>query len=145
MNTSTRIQISGAFIWIGFIASISFMEAWLKFTAPGISLLQGLAIGQIVFGALNKVELSIATIIVMSYLPDKFRLLYTNWFLLLALAALAAQSVHVLPALSQRIDMHLNGEPVPPSSLHTVYIGLEVIKVVTLLFYGYKQMTNERN
>src|SRR5690554_1127105 len=44
------------FVWIGFVCAISFMEAWLKFRAPGIILALGLGIGRLVFAALNKVE-----------------------------------------------------------------------------------------
>lgn len=29
------------FLWIGFVLAISFMEAWLKFQAPGITLALG--------------------------------------------------------------------------------------------------------
>jgi len=45
--------IAITFIWIGFIGAISFMEAWLKFQAPGVTTELGLSIGQLVFKALN--------------------------------------------------------------------------------------------
>jgi len=41
---------------MGFVLSISFMEAWLKFQAEGVTQAIGLSIGRLVFGALNKVE-----------------------------------------------------------------------------------------
>jgi len=49
------IMVIVAFLWIGFVAAISFMEAWIKFQAPGITVPLGLGIGKIVFAALNKV------------------------------------------------------------------------------------------
>ena len=42
------------FLWIGFVGAISFMEAWLKFKAPGVTMPIGLGIGKLVFNALNK-------------------------------------------------------------------------------------------
>lgn len=40
--------------WIGFVCAISFLEAWLQFQTPGVTLPIGLGIGKLVFGALNK-------------------------------------------------------------------------------------------
>ena len=45
-----------ALLWLGFVLAISFMEAPLKFRAPGVSRSQALAVGQVVFRALNLVE-----------------------------------------------------------------------------------------
>jgi hypothetical protein len=136
---STRIQVAATFIWIGFVASISFMEAWLKFTAPGVSLLEGLAIGQVVFGALNKVELALASVILVSYLLGDLRALRNEWLLWIALVVIATQSLCILPILSHRIDLYLAGKHVPSSPLHTVYIGLEAVKVSMLFLYAFKQ------
>ncbi len=141
MNTrSTHLQIAASFLWIGFIASISFMEAWLKFSAPGVSLLEGLAIGQVVFDALNKVELTLASIILLSYLFGDLRTLRNEWLLWIAFAIIAIQSIYILPTLSHRIDLYLAGKQVPSSPLHTVYVGLEVVKISVLFLYGFKQL-----
>ena len=59
--------ISGTFLWIGFVCAISFMEAWLKFRAPGITRPLGLGIGRLVFKALNKVEWFFAFVLVVCY------------------------------------------------------------------------------
>ena len=45
-----------SFVWFGMVLAISFLEAPLKFRAPGITLPLGLGIGRIVFRALNTVE-----------------------------------------------------------------------------------------
>ncbi|HEY0743522.1 MAG TPA: hypothetical protein VGD40_18770 [Chryseosolibacter sp.] len=141
MNTqSTHIQIAASFLWIGFVASISFMEAWLKFTAPGVSLLEGLAIGQIVFDALNKVELALATVILVSYLFGDLRTLRNEWLVWIAFAIIVVQSIYILPTLSHRIDHYLAGKQVPSSPLHTVYVALEVVKITVLFLYGFKQL-----
>ena len=60
------IALICTFLWIGFVCAISFMEAWLKFRAPGISVPLGLGIGRLVFNALNKVELVFALIVIIN-------------------------------------------------------------------------------
>jgi uncharacterized membrane protein (DUF485 family) len=56
------IALICTFLWIGFVCAISFMEAWLKFRAPGITVPLGLGIGRLIFNALNKVELVFALV-----------------------------------------------------------------------------------
>ena len=56
MNTTTvqqPIAVACLFTWIGFVCAISFLEAWLKFRAPGVTVPIGLGIGRLVFGALK--------------------------------------------------------------------------------------------
>lgn len=48
------------FVWLGMVVAISFLEAPLKFRAPGITLLLGLGIGRLVFRALNAAEIVLA-------------------------------------------------------------------------------------
>ena len=43
--------------WAGFVSAISFLGAWLKFRAEGVSREIGLSIGKLVFTALNRVEI----------------------------------------------------------------------------------------
>ncbi len=58
------IIIASIFVWIGFVSAISFIESWLKFKAPGITIRLGLGIGKLVFNALNKIEWLFAGIII---------------------------------------------------------------------------------
>ena len=48
------------FVWLGMVIAISFLEAPLKFRAPGVTLQIGLNIGRLVFRALNIAELLLA-------------------------------------------------------------------------------------
>lgn len=139
MNTKP-IRISVTFMWIGFVCAISFMEAWLKFTAPGVTITIGLAIGQVVFGALNKVELILALILAVSAIGtiQKGNPPIEKLALVLLLVILLSQTLYILPKLSQRIDVYLSGGSLEPSPLHITYIGLEAIKVLTLIIYGIK-------
>jgi len=60
------ISLIATFLWIGFVGAISFMEAWLKFRAEGITMPLGLSIGRLVFDALNKVEWVLAIAILLN-------------------------------------------------------------------------------
>ena len=133
------VRIGVIFIWVGFVCAISFMEAWLKFTAPGVSLTTGLSIGRVVFSALNKVELVLCSVIVLSYLPMQPLDFVKEWVLTLVIIVLVFQTVYLLPQLSARIDLWLSGAPLANSNLHTTYVGLEVTKVLLLLRLGFKQ------
>ena len=145
MTIISRIQVSTIFLWIGFVCAISFMEAWLKFTAPGVTLTIGLAIGQRVFSALNKVEITLALIIVAALLLEYKRFEWQYFLLLFTFSVLAIQSLYLLPQLSSRIDLLLAGTQPPPSSLHSYYIMAEVFKVLMLTIFGFKQLSHEPN
>lgn len=143
---STPIQlpfaIAATFVWLGFVAAISFMEAWLKFRAPGVDLATGLGIGKLVFGALNKVEIVLALIILLQFVLTNATLLsMNNVFYFIPVLILLIQSVWLLPALDTRADMHIQGMKVPGSSLHLYYVVFELIKVVCLGILGWKLIT----
>lgn len=125
------------FIWIGFILAISFMEAWLKFRAPGITIPLGLGIGRLVFSALNKVEWVMAVLVFANIFLSQnpiFTLLNLLFFIVILL--LLIQTFYLLPALDIRAEMHIQGQIPPPSNLHFYYIGFECIKVICLLLFG---------
>lgn len=138
--------VIATFVWIGFLGAISFMEAWMKFRAPGIDIVLGLGIGRLVFNALNKMEWAMALIILISYLVDK----PTSWHrqftaLIIALSILILQTFYLLPALDARAEMHIQGMDVTHSYLHLYYILLEVIKMISLLCFGFYQFKNIRD
>lgn len=133
------------FLWLGFVFAISFMEAWLKFQAPGITLPLGLGIGKLVFGALNLMEWVFAVIILGDFLLRKKESIGKNelWFAIPFLA-LIIQSFWLLPEMNARAAQIINGVDLPDSNLHYFYVGLEIIKVICLFIFGctlYKKTT----
>ena len=56
MSTSGALVTALTFLWLGMVFAISFIEAPLKFRAPGVTLPIGLGIGRLVFRALNGAE-----------------------------------------------------------------------------------------
>ena len=132
------------FTWIGFVCSISFLEAWLKFRAPGVTLPIGLGIGRLVFAALNKVEWVFAlAIIVSTYTKPAITIFNQKALLILALFFLITQTLWLLPALDARAQLYINGENVGPSNLHIYYVIAEFLKVITLFLFGIKLFKND--
>lgn len=134
------LAIAGTFLWIGFVGAISFMEAWLKFQAPGITLPLGLGVGRLVFGALNKMEWVVAIAIAynlykISDLGFKKNLAYAG-----ALFILILQTFWILPVLDVRAELIIQGVEIESSYYHISYIILEVIKVLSLIIFGMKML-----
>lgn len=139
MKTKYQIMIVCTFLWLGFVCAISFMEAWLKFRAPGVTLPIGLGIGRLVFGALNKVEWIFALIILANlFLAKKQLLTIQNTLYFIPLLLLLLETVWALPALDARAALCIQGLPVPTSYLHFYYVGMEIIKVACLAIFGLK-------
>lgn len=134
------------FVWVGFIGAISFMEAWLKFRAPGVDLAIGLGIGRLVFSALNLMEWIFSSLIITSLLFNKWP--WQNWqsiLILIPFLLLLIQSIWLLPALDARAELHITGSVVPASNLHFYYVGMELIKIVSLILWGLKLFKITKN
>lgn len=129
------------FAWLGMVLAISFLEAPLKFRAPGITLQLGLGIGRLVFRALNAVEIVLAAVVVAAVAADPPGRLAVA-AVGVAVAVLATQSLFVRPRLRRRSDAVLVATTAPPggmverSQAHYAYAGLEVVKVAALLTAG---------
>jgi hypothetical protein len=128
------IAAAAVFVWLGMVVAISFIEAPLKFRAPGVTLPIGLGIGRLVFRALNTVEAALAVVIViaLSVSPAPVPVAAA----VVAVGALVLQLAAVRPRLTRRTDAVLAGSDTPRSDAHHVYIGLEAIKVIALIVAG---------
>ena len=138
MNHWLALAVAAVFVWLGMVLAISFLEAPLKFRAPGITIQLGLGIGRVVFRALNMCEVALAAVAlvgaVLGYAPAGALVA-----LGVAVAALGVQVVGVRPALTRRSDAVLADATVAESGrsrAHLVYVGLEGTKVVALLVGG---------
>lgn len=138
MPASHATATAASFVWLGMVLAISFVEAPLKFRAPGVTLKVGLGIGRLVFRALNACELVLAVLVVISLLvgdPGPG----AGIALGVAVSMLLVQLVAVRPALTRRSDAVLAapaGVDGPGSRAHLWYVGAEVVKVVALLVGG---------
>jgi len=130
------VAVAAIFVWLGMVLAISFLEAPLKFRAPGVTLQLGLGIGRLVFRALNAVEsvLGAAVLVALAVQPPPVGVTVA---VLVAVVVVAVQLLGVRPRLTRRSDAVLAGEGASRRSrVHYVYVGLEVIKVIALLVSG---------
>ena len=128
-------------VWLGLIIGISFLEAPLKFTAPGITIPLGLGIGRRVFLAMNIVEVTLGVFLLIALITlwrnhryqelpnfNKKRL----WSLV-AIVLLLVKTIVIRPLLAVHTDRVLAGTFEGGSSTHYYYIGVEVLLVIALI------------
>lgn len=133
------LAVASVYLWIGFVCAISFMEAWLKFRAPGVNLSVGLGIGRTVFNALNKVEWVFAIVITLNLLLGRENFFsLSNLFFCMPLLLLFIQTFWLLPALDVRAELHIKEQYVPASNLHYYFIIAEVLKVTSLFIFSFR-------
>lgn len=103
MSAAHAVAVAVVFVWLGMVVAISFIEAPLKFRAPGVSLPIGLGIGRLVFRTLNAVEavLAVALLIAIGSEPST---LITTSAVGVVVVTLAVQLLVVRPLLSRRSD-----------------------------------------
>jgi hypothetical protein len=137
------IAVICTFTWIGFVCAISFLEAWLKFRAPGVTLPIGLGIGRLVFAALNKVEWVFAVAILISNIRV-VKKVSTSPFYILVVLVLILQTAWLLPALDARAELYIQDKPVAHSYLHFYYVIAEGLKIISLFIFGTKLFKLEK-
>ncbi|WP_327231971.1 hypothetical protein [Streptomyces murinus] len=138
--TSAAVATAITFVWLGMVLAISFLEAPLKFRAPGVTVPVGLGIGRLVFRALNTVEAVFAVVVIVAVAVGAA----PAWIIGPTAAAavlLLAQLAAVRPYLNHRSDRVLAGEKLPRSRSHLWYVALELLKVAALLALGIGLLT----
>ena len=142
MKASKRLLIFILLFWAGFVSSISFMEAWLKFRADGVTREIGLSIGKLIFTALNRVEIIFLIAVWVIYILPKasqvrpLKLKYVWLWMLTVIVGL--QTFLLLPALSHNAEIIISGGQAPSPLLHLWFGLFEIAKVFLLLLVSYK-------
>ena len=130
------LQIAVPFVWFGAVVAISFIEAPLKFHAPGVTLPMGLGIGRLIFFTLNKIEIVLALWVLVSFLmlrPKRRSIFY----LFAAVGCiLVLETAWLLPVLDVRAEQVISGTAEPYSAIHVFYIIFDAIKVILLFALG---------
>jgi hypothetical protein len=124
------------FIWLGLVVAISFIEAPLKFQAPGLTLEVGVGIGHVVFNAINKVEWALLTLWLFSIAFADLSVAFLIR-LVAVICILAMQTFWLLPALDERVFLLQAGKQLQPSPVHLYFITIEIVKVLTLFTLGF--------
>src|SRR5699024_3829135 len=128
-------------VWIGLIIGISFIEAPLKFTAPGITIPLGLGIGRRVFLAMNITEIVIGIVLLIALVSGwRSRRIHKvayfgtmRLYTFIALAMLLTKTAIIRPLLAVETDAVLAGTSDGGSLTHSYYIGVEAILFIALV------------
>lgn len=134
-HTSAAVAGAAAFVWLGMVLAISFLETPLKFRAPGVTVPVGLGIGRLVFQALNLAETALAAVVVVAVVVGRAPAVVTLLTVVVA-ALLLGQLAVIRPRLNRRSDRVLAGEDLPRSRGHLQYVIAEIAKVTLLIGLG---------
>ncbi|MGH6944940.1 MAG: hypothetical protein ACREH6_12060 [Geminicoccaceae bacterium] len=124
-----------ALLWGGILIGVSFLAAPAKFMAPSLSLPVALDVGRQEFATLNLVEIALAVItLALAIVARPARGIWIA--LVVAWLVVALQALWLLPVLDARVELVLDGQTPPPAPWHTLYIVIEVIKLLAVLGAG---------
>ena len=127
------------FIWFGMTAGVSLLATPIRFTAPLITRPVALDIGRVVFAALNKAELiALLILLIVIRVSGRARELWLQCSALILIVLV--QSVWLLPQLAERSQQIISGVEPAPSMLHGTYSVLELLKLVVLLYLGFRSL-----
>jgi len=131
-------------VWLGMVFGLSFLEAPLKFQAPGITTKLGLGIGRLVFSYSQKIQCLYFLLLIIYAFKNYFQFQYFLKILILLLTfIMTIQTFYLLPALDERASQILNDIQVPSSKLHLYFVVLEIFKLIILTSIFFKVIKNE--
>jgi hypothetical protein len=132
---ATLVRAGVPFVWFGMVLALSFLEAPLKFCAPGMTRQLALGLGRLVFCALASCEIVLFGLLSLCFdvvNPHVFQVaLLMTLFLILV-----AQNIFLRPALDERAVTIIAGQSVEASNEHLYYVALECFKLGLLLVLG---------
>ncbi|KAL3669935.1 hypothetical protein V7S43_005309 [Phytophthora oleae] len=147
-------------VWLGFVLAISCTESWVKFRAPFLPRHLALDLGRTMFAALNSVEIGLCVgLWLLHYVAsaDAF------WRLIIATLLLAVQAAWLYPKLQLTAEFELYEElkelddeklsfnqkmlfgemrhtvqvsDKPAKIYHILYMGAELVKILTLTSFA---------
>ena len=130
------LQIAIPFIWFALVLGLAFIEAPLKFQAPGITLPLGLGIGRLVFSVLNKIEIALAGMMLISLFLERPKRGWGVYLFGIAAAILVLETAWLLPLLDARAEQVISGTSQPYSYTHVVYIAFDAVKMLLVFALG---------
>ena len=130
------MQIAVPFVWFGLLGGIAFLEAPLKFRAPNVTLALGLGIGRLVFFWLNKIEIGLAVLLLISFFVEKPKAKFPLAAFGIISVLLILETVWLLPVLDARAVEVIGGTAAPRSNAHFIYIAFDAAKFILLFALG---------
>ena len=131
------------FTWFGMTAGVSLLATPMRFTASTITRPIALDVGQVVFAALNKAELiALVALMIVVRASGQAR---SMWVVCAVLALIViAQSAWLLPELSLRAQVVIDGQEPPQSYVHAIYSTLELTKLGILFVTGFVALSDQK-
>lgn len=127
------------FVWFGMTAGISLLESPARFAAPALSRVAALDLGRVVFAALSRAELvAVVLLWILVRAAGHVRRLWPGAAALTLIVI--AQAAWLLPQLAARSLQIVAGSQPAPSSAHAIYIVLELLKLLLLLWLGFRSL-----
>ncbi len=137
MSVLDAVQVGVAFTWLGMVLGISFLEAPLKFRAPGVTVALGVGIGRLVFRAMNIVEGVFGVALLVTAVLMVSRGSWWSSGLIVAVVLVLLIGARVLrPRMDARVRRGETADGQPRHALHIGYVVLECVKVLLLLAIG---------
>ena len=135
-NDRTRLAVTLlVWLWAGLVLGVSFVATPVKFLAPSLSLADALAVGRVTFAALQWIECAAVValaVLIWTTTPRRRALVLLG----VIVAILVCQYAWMLPILDARVQAIIDGQHLPPSFLHWIYMALEFGKVALLVVIG---------
>ena len=131
-------------LWAGLALGLSFVSAVIKFQVPELPREAAFALGKYSFTVTNRIELVLALLLLVALVVRRPRGInrLTGITSGIVVGILALQTAWLMPVLVERIDVIIAGGTPPSSSLHIVYVAIELVKIAALfamaLFGGYR-------
>lgn len=126
-------------LWAGFIFAISFLAAPLKFLAPSLTLPVAMEIAYLLFHSFNGIEIGFALLILaITLLAEWSR--KARLFTALIVTLLATQTALLYTVMDARTLAIIEGDEPSVRSYHSIYVGLELAKLLALLYLANLQI-----
>ena len=120
-----------ALLWCGLLLGVSFVATPAKFMAPSLSLAVALDVGRQTFAVMNKVEWLFVAVLLALILTGS-----RSWLGAIAAGVVAllvlAETFWLLPQLDRRVALVMEGQQLPASGMHSLYVLFELTKLVAL-------------
>lgn len=119
-------------VWAGIVIGVSLISTPVKFQAPLLTMQAGLDVGRYTFRLLSQIELWLVIVSLITLFVARPPRIVSGAVIAVAIIVLV-QHNWLLPDLDARVARILAGQTVGPSSYHTIFAGLEVIKSLVLI------------
>ena len=128
-----------AMLWAGIVIGVSFIATVAKFDAPSLTLPVALDVGRHTFAPLARIEWGLWLALLLTGLAARS---HARMAAIAGLGAiLTVQALWLLPTLDARVELVLAGATPPPSSLHLLFVGCEMVKIAILGGLALKELS----